>query len=195
MIEIVQYNLDVRNIIYNTLAEQLTDKQVQRYFEFQDNLLWVRYAIICIVLLIKTIVIAAILDIGIFFAFKNKPIIGFIQLWVFVINAEFVFLLTGILKICWFFFFQTNYKLEDIINFYPLSALNIVGYKDLNNWFIYPLQTINLFELAYCLILSYSISKAIKVTMDKGFIIVVSSYGLSLLIWVVAVMFFNLNMN
>jgi hypothetical protein len=47
-------------------------------------------------------------------------------LWGFVIIAEFVFLLVPIFKIIWFYFFQTNYTLEDIQYFYPLSALNIV---------------------------------------------------------------------
>jgi hypothetical protein len=36
-----------------------------------------------------------------------------------------------IFKIIWFYFFQTNYTLEDIQYFYPLSALNIVDYKEL----------------------------------------------------------------
>jgi hypothetical protein len=71
---------------------------------------------------------AAVLDIGPYFFSKNK---NTFKLWGFVIIAEFVFLLVPIFKIIWFYFFQTNYTLEDIQYFYPLSALNIVDYKEL----------------------------------------------------------------
>ncbi len=62
-------------------------------------------------------------------------------------------------------------------------------------WFIYPFQVFNLFELAYWFILAYLIGKELNENTDKGFSIVASSYGVSLLIWVVGVMFFTLNMS
>ena len=128
---------------------------------------------------------------GIFF-FSKIPI-TFKQLWGFVITAEFIFLLIPIFKIIWFYFFQTNYTLEDLQFFYPLSAINIVGYEDLEPWLIYPFQVLNFFELAYWLILAYFIGKAIETTMDHGLKIVASSYGSALLLWVVVIMFFTLN--
>ena len=110
-----------------------------------------------------------------------------------------MFLGVGVLKIIWFYFFQTSYTLEDLQYFYPLSALNIVGYQGLESWFIYPLQVLNLFELAYWLLLAYFIGKLAFTEKDKGkpmdlgFKIVASSYGSALLLWVVVVMFFTLN--
>ena len=103
-----------------------------------------------------------------------------------------MFLLVGIAKIIWFYFFQTNYTLKDIQYFYPLSALNIVDYKGLEPWFIYPFQTLNLFELAYWLILAFYIGKATETNMDNGLKIVASSYGSALLLWVITVMFLYL---
>jgi hypothetical protein len=161
------------------------------FFEFQDKWQWVSYVFVPIMVLIKTSLIASTLYIGTFF-FSKMPI-AFKQLWAIVISAEFVFLLVPVFKIIWFYFFQTNYKLEDIQYFYPLSALNIVGYKNLEPWFIYPFQTLNLFELAYWLILAYYIGKVTKTTMDNGLKIVAYSYGPALLLWVVTIMFFTLN--
>lgn len=92
--------------------------------------------------------------------FFSKTPIKLKQLWIFVISAEFVLLLVPIFKILWFYFFEPNYNLEDVQYFYLLSALNIVGYKGLEPWLIYPFQVLNLFELAYCLILAYFIGKA-----------------------------------
>lgn len=189
--EIANSVLDLKVLMYNSLAEQLTSKQLKRFFEFQEKWQFVGYVIVPIVMLIKTSLIASILYIGTYFF--SKVAVTFKQLWAIVVSAEFVFLLVPIFKIIWFYFFQTNYKLVDIQYFYPLSALNIVGYKDLESWFIYPFQTLNLFELAYWLILAYYIGKGTKTNMDKGLKIVAYSYGPALLLWVVTIMFFTLN--
>lgn len=183
--------LNLNNLIFNSLSEQLTTKQIHQFFEFQDKWQWIGYSIVPVLFLIKTSVIASVLYIGIFFFSKTQ--VTFKQLWAIVVSAEFVFLLVPLLKIAWFYFFQTNYTLEDIQYFYPLSSLNIVSYKNLEPWFIYPFQALNLFELAYWLILAYYIGNVAQTTMDKGLKIVAYSYGSALLLWVLSIMFFTLN--
>jgi hypothetical protein len=191
LVEITNTILNFKGLFYNSLSEQLTKKQIHHFFELQDKWVWIGYTIVPILLLIKTSLIASVLYIGTFFF--SKVTVSFKQLWTIVISAEFVFLLVPLFKIAWFYFFQTNYKLEDIQYFYPLSALNIVGYKGLEAWFIYPFQTLNLFELAYWLILAYYIGKATQSNMDSGLKIVGYSYGSALLLWVVTIMFITLN--
>ena len=192
-----KYVLENEEVLLVYLSEKLNAKQIENFFNFQKKWQWFSCAIIPIILLIKTSIIASVLYIGTFFYSKAK--VTFKQLFNAVIKAEFVFLLVGVAKIIWFYFFQTNYTLEDLQYFYPLSALNIVGYQGVDAWFIYPLQVLNLFELAYWLLLSYFIGKLAFTEKDKGkpmdlgFKIVASSYGSALLLWVVVVMFFTLN--
>lgn len=143
--------------------------------------------------IIKVSIISTILDVGCFFFGKE---IKYKKLFNIVVKAEFIFLLVIVFKTAWFYFLQTDYNLEDLQYFYPLSALNIVGYEGLQPWFIYPFQILNLFELAYWLILAYLIGEEINDTEStKGLQIVASSYGISLLIWVIGVMFFTLNIS
>jgi hypothetical protein len=189
--EVATVILDFDSLQYNTMAEKLTSQQLNQYFEFQNKWKWVSYFFIPLYIAIKTSIIAIVLYIGTYF-FSPKEV-AYKSLWTITIKAEFVFLLVAIAKIIWFYFFQTKYTLEDIQYFYPLSALNIVGYKDLESWFIYPFQTLNLFELAYWLILAYFIGKETETNMDKGLKIVAYSYGPSLLLWVTIIMFFTLN--
>lgn len=192
-----QYLLKYDTLLYNNLSEKLSVGQINKIFEFKKKWQWVSYAIIPIFLLIKTTLVTSVLYVGTFFYSKTK--VTFKQLWSIAVKAEFVFLLVAVCKIVWFYFLQTNYTLEDLQYFYPLSALTIVGYQGVQPWFIYPLQTFNLFELAYWLILSYYIGKLAFTAKDKGkpmdlgFKIVASSYGSALLLWVVVVMFFTLN--
>lgn len=179
--------LSSNELIINTLSKKYTITQIEKFLDIQEKWQWLGYIILPILLLLKTSVIAAILDAGCFFFNKE---IKYKKLFNIVVKAEFVFLLVIIFKTAWFYFFQTSYNFEDLQYFYPLSALNIIGYEGLQPWFIYPFQVLNLFELVYWFILAYLIGKELKENTDKGLSIVASSYGVSLLIWVVGVMFF-----
>lgn len=193
----IEKSLDIDKLYYLTLKEKLNQMQLDFAIDFRRKWQWASYFFIPLLALLKINLISSVLYVGTFFYSKTK--ITFKQLFSVVVKAEFVFLGVGVLKIVWFYFFQTNYTLEDLQYFYPLSALNIVGYKGLEVWFVYPFQVLNLFELAYWLILAYFIGKLAFTAKDKGkpmdlgLKIVASSYGSALLLWVVVVMFFTLN--
>jgi hypothetical protein len=189
--EAIKKLLNLDDLIYFYLSEKMSISQLENYLELQENWKSIGLIILPLLILIKTTLIASVLHMGAFFFSKIK--FTFNQLWNIVINAEFIFILVPIFKIVWFYIFQTNYTLEDIQYFFPLSALNIIGYKGLEPWLIYPFQILNLFELAYWLVLAYFIGKATETNMDHGLKIVASSYGSALLLWVVVIMFFTLN--
>ncbi|MFH6962239.1 hypothetical protein ACHRVK_07675 [Flavobacterium plurextorum] len=133
---------------------------------------------------------ATILYIGLFLSGRE---IKYNSTWNVALKAEFIFLLVPLFKVIWFVFFQVKYDLNDVQNFYPLSALNITGYKELEVWFIYPFQVLNLFELFYIIYLGFEIGKLTKTNTDYGLKIVGLSYIPALLLWVATVMFFTLN--
>ena len=200
LLELLKELLKLDQLTYNKLTETLSFNQVEKILQFQKKINNWLYLVLPLLMIFKIFLISSVLYIGTFFYSKAK--VTFKQLLNAVIKAEFVFLGVGVLKIIWFYFFQTNYTLEDLQYFYPLSALNIVGYKGIDAWFIYPLQTLNLFELTYWFLLSYYIGKITSPTgkiennkypVDFGLKIVASSYGSALLLWVVVVMFFTLN--
>lgn len=189
--EIANRIFDFRGLLYNSLSEQLTSKQITNYLEFQDKWQWISYFMVPIYVIIMTVLITSVLYIGVFIL--NKSTATFKELWGIVLNSEFIFIFIPICKIIWFSFCQTYYTLEDIQKFYPFSALNIIGYRGLEPWLIYPLQTLNLFEIAYIISLSYQIGSLTKTNADTGLKIVASSYIPALLLWVTIIMFFTLN--
>ncbi|WP_282069239.1 hypothetical protein [Olleya namhaensis] len=184
--------LSIDEVLINSLAERISYEQITQILIFQKKWYWVSLIISPILLLLKVFIITAIIDAGCFFFSRE---IKYKKLFNIVVKAEFVFLLVIVFKTVWFYAFQPNFTLEDLQNFYPLSALNIIGYQGLDAWFVYPFQVLNLFEIAYWFILAYLIGKEINENIDKGFSIVASSYGVGLLIWVVGVMFLTLNMS
>lgn len=178
-------------LYFNNLANQYTTKQINEIIGFQNKWQWVNI-LFPLLILIKILITSAILDIGCFFFGKD---IRYKTLFHIAVKAEFVFVLVIVFKTAWFYVVQTDYTLEDLQYFYPLSVLQLFGYEGLEPWFIYPLQVVNLFELCYWLLLGYGLSKVLKRSVDYAMGIVASSYGVGLLIWVGAVMFFTLNMS
>lgn len=183
--------LNVEELYYQSLTVNLTTQQIERIFEVQKKIEWLYYIIVPIVILIRTMIISSIIYIGIMLFNYGK--IRFNLVWNNILKAEFIFVLVSIFKIAWFSFFQANYNLQDLQYFYPLSVLNIIGYKGLETWFIYPFQVLNLFELSYVIYLGFQIGKLTNTNTDYGLKIVGLSYVPSLLLWVTAVMFFTLN--
>lgn len=184
--------LNFDSLLSDSLSDKLNREQLYDYLNLRKDLEWLNYVFTSLFLLIKISLISGILDVGCLFFGKE---IKYKKLFNIVVKAEFIFLLVIIFKIFWFYIFQQSYNLDDVKYFYPFSALNIIGYKGLETWFIYPFQVLNLFEIAYWFILAYLIGKEINGTTEKGLSIVLSSYGVSLLIWVIGVMFLVLNIS
>lgn len=186
-----KFVLNTDELMLSSLSEQLTQEQIQSVLDFNQKWEWLSYVVLPIILVLKITIISCVLWMGAFFFDKN---ITFKKLFTIITKAEFIFVVVGIVKLLWFAI-QKDYTLQDIQFFYPLSALNIVGYEGLSPWFIYPFQTLNLFELIYWIALAWLLGKELQSTTDKALKIVASSYGSALLIWVVAIMFFTLNLN
>ncbi|UUF15095.1 MULTISPECIES: hypothetical protein [Flavobacterium] len=188
--EITNEIINLKDLLNHFLSNFLSTDQVNSYFEFQDQWHWLTYLYIPLIILFKTSIIATVLYIGLFLVNREAK---YNSIWNIVLEAEFIFLLVPIFKTLWFLFFQTNYDLNDVQNFYPLSALNITGYRNLDVWFIYPFQVLNLFEFFYIIYISFQIGKLTNTNADYGLKIVGISYVPVLLLWVTTVMFFTLN--
>jgi hypothetical protein len=172
-------------------SEYLNDKQVDNIISSRNKFKYFNYLFLLVYYLIKFIAVSSVIYIIAYLKFYPK--ITFKEVYNIVLSSEFLFLLVPVCKILYFYFFQDNYTLQDIQYFYPLSALNIIGYEGLEPWYIYPLQTLNLFEVAYIFFLAYQIGKLVKSDLDFGLTVVLYSYVPALLFWVSVIMFFTLN--
>ena len=105
--------LNTEELVINSLAEQLTTKQIEKTLDFQQKWEWIAYLLLPLLLIIKVSIIALILDVGCFLFGEE---IKYKKLFNIVTKAEFVFLGVIILKTlkfssAWFYFFQTNYNI------------------------------------------------------------------------------------
>ena len=186
-------------LYFNTLADQLTYEQIEEFIARGKQWEWLSYVLIPLIYLIKFSLVALVLSLGLWLVTGRYE---FKRLFGVAIVAESVFLLPIVIKIFWFLFVQTGYTLQDLQFFYPLSALNLFDYQSLEPWLVYPLQVLNVFEVAYWVVLAYGVSQAPRPPMgekiysldlNQAFGLVAASYGTGLVVWVAVMMFLTLS--
>ena len=138
-----------------------------------------------IIYFLKLSSVTICLSLGVFFSTNQ---FNFNKFFSISLKAEFIFLVAILCKILWFSFFQTNYSLNDLQVFYPLSMLNIIEISTVEPWLKYPLQILNVFEVIYCVVLY----KNIEQIMPSNGTAAIFSYLVGLCIWVALVMFLTL---
>lgn len=192
------YLLISDSLYFSSWNEQFSFNQIEDFINYTKKWEWLGYVLLPVMTLIKLTLVASCVSLGLFFV-TNK--FAFKSAFGVALVAEFIFLLPTLLKLLWFTFIQTDYTLQDLQLFYPLSALNFFDYTQLETWWVYPLQTLNVFELAYWLVLAKGIKELTEdkfiekniLDFEQAFVLVLSSYGLGLVLWIATVMFISVS--
>jgi hypothetical protein len=99
----------------------------------------------------------------------------------------------GFIKFLWFYLFAGNYDLNDIGFFYPLSLINFFKTSEVNRLWIFPLQTVNVFQMVYIISISYGLNKVYEIEKSDSDKIVLLSYLPALILWVALIMFLTID--
>lgn len=183
------------NIIAQNLSEKYTQEMISNYLNLRNVWTWVIYIFILVAVYVTTSLIALIilLVIELYYLNENKTNVKFKDTWRIVLCAQWSTVLVIFVKVLWFGFYHTQYTLEELQSFSPLSLINFFDRKTLDVWLVYPIQLINLFELAYWIILIIGIKKLLNRSWLKSVEMIFLSYGIALFVWVVIIMFISLN--
>jgi hypothetical protein len=130
----------------------------------------------------KLTLIAFILWTGSFmFGYK----ISFSQMWKIAIIGEFVFLIAEFSKIAWLIAVPYDITIWDIKAFYPLSLMSLFDIDVIPSNWVYPLQSVNLFEPLNWLVLVFGIHFTAKKKLDYAYAIVFTTYVPTFILWLV----------
>lgn len=191
-----------REVYHRHFADRLTYEQIDKLLEKGQIYAWLKYLIVGFSYLCKFLLTSFCLYLG-YFLSSSKVKIRFGDIFKIVVLSEIIFFIPVIIRLFWFSFVKTNYTLQDLQFFYPLSALNFFD-NQLEPWLTYPLQILNLFEITYWILLAYGMNRILtppfekqitenSMDLESAFRLVVTSYGTGLIIWVALVMFLTLN--
>lgn len=180
------------DLFFNHFANRLSVEKIDALLNNRDDLWWLGYLLKPVELFMRSMLIGFCLMTALFF-FNIK--IDFTNILKIVLLAEVVPLISELIKVLWFTLFQTSYTLTDVQYFTPISVTNLIYKENLEVWMIYPLQLINVFEVAYWLLLAYGLCSITKERYSKMLGLVASSYGVGLLLWVVFVVFLTVSIS
>ncbi len=188
--------LNINELIYNFYSEKLAQEQLNNLIENQQKWQWIGYAIIPVLILIRSSLVALVLSVGNFFYNMDEDESPkFSRFFRIALYGEFVFLFVGVFKLLYFLFIKTDYTFLDLQQYYPLSLINYLDLETLEPWLVYPMQSINLFELVYFFVLVYGFWKLKQNKFWQSLEIVGVSYIIALTIWYGLVMFLTLNIS
>ena len=182
--------------IFDFLAKDYPSSVVQNYMESQKKWWWVSYAVTPILIGIKVLLVAFCLNFVKIISEKLEQV-KFRDILTIVLMAEFVFVIAGFYKFFNFYLVDTDYTLETLQTYYPLSLINFKEAISTEKWLAYPLQLCNLFELIYWGILAWGIWELTnkKISYQRSLGYVALTYGIGLLFWVGVVCFLILSVS
>ena len=182
--------------IFDFLAKDYPSSVVQNYMESQKKWWWVGYAVTPVLIGVKVLLVAFCLNFVKILSDKLENV-KFRDILFVVLIAEFVFIIAGFYKFFNFYFIDTDYTLETLQTYYPLSLINFKDAISTDKWLAYPLQFCNLFELIYWGVLAWGIwhlaDKKISYQRSLGYVTL--TYGMGLLFWVGVVCFLILSVS
>jgi len=179
-----------KDVFYRTYGEQVTTERIDAYLHLRDQVKWIVFAFIPVILLIKISLVSVCLATG---SELMDYKLGFKRAFKIVLVAEIVFILATYLRTIGMCLFVNINTLKDIQQYSPLSLASVLPMSWFPTWFAYPLLTLNLFEVAYMFALAFGVSYVLQRSFKESFRLVFYSYGLGLLIWMVIVVFLSIN--
>jgi len=188
---ITQKLILTKTIVSEYLQNQMSYDSVLKALEIGEKWAWVNYILIPVIYLIKFALISLWFLCGaILFGFKTN----FTSIFKAVLEAEFVWLVPPLLLIVWFGLIDTSYTFNEVQYFAPLSLLSLFDASQLDNWLIYPLKSLNLFEVSYLLALALGIKNIMKKDYDSALKFTLPVYGSALVVWILFVTFLSINL-
>ncbi len=178
------------NIYYNTYADKLTTDRIDKLYSDGKKWQWVGFLIIPVALILKVLYNSFWLTTGSLLhdnrgKFKNNYNV--------CLKAEYVFIIMGFVKFLWLVAFKKVNSLTDL-GFVPGSIINLFKENEIPIWLTYPLQTLNIWEVLFCIVGTSMYSIQFNVSKAKAAQLFCVPYLIGLFIWVLIVSFLTLQL-
>jgi hypothetical protein len=182
----LQTSLLTEQTYYNSLSGQMSDDKIEEMYKLKERLGTFSYFLVPLTTFIKILLPALCLHAvsilkSIDLPFRNAFKIALI--------AEAAFVVATLIRLLLLEFFVDIESFDQIRSFAPLSLLNLFNYSSVPPYLVYALQTINVFEIFYCILLATGLSNMLRKKFKPMIILAVSGYGIGLFFWVVLISF------
>jgi hypothetical protein len=184
----IQANILTDQVYYNSLADRLTADKIASLIHTQQRIRILSYLMVPAGLLLKITLVSFCIYTGLQFTSYALSFRTVFKIALFAETASVVYTLLRLFLLSFFYDVNTFNELQ---SFAPLSVFSLLNAATVPQFLQYPLQVLNLFELLYCLLLAAGLRFFLKQPMGKMIGLVLASYGLGLLCWMLCVVFLN----
>jgi hypothetical protein len=174
-------------VYYYSLGSRVSAEKLATFLDAQHHLSFLSYVLLPVSLVIRMTLVAFCLLTGLLLTSQK---ISFKSIFKIVLFAESAFAAGVLLKLLLLAFSKDIESLRQFETFAPLSLYSLVNASAVPAWLTYPLQTLDFFQVGYCLLLAAGLRYFLHCSFKKAFWLVLGSYGLGLLCCMVAFAFF-----
>lgn len=179
------------DVYFNSLGEQVAYERIEAMLDKQKNQAWISYCFIPLVVLTQVFLITLCLNVGTLFL-KDK--ISFTKIFSLVTKVLIVPAFFRVLMVIIMIVFYDIRTFDDIANTFSFALTNLFDIKALPTWLVYPLSTINLYEALFWVLLAYGVKWLMNMNFNKSLSFVSYTYGVGLAMWLVFLIFLQLNL-
>jgi hypothetical protein len=186
-----KYFLQTDEMYYQSYAEQFTLRQIQEFITFSKTSFWgyLVYFILPIVVIIRVLFTSFCLQVG---NLVQEYHWKWTEIYNISLKADVIYLFSLVGNFYYYGFFSPAKSFNDLsINF--LSYLKIKGIENTQSWLVLAFNSINLFELAYVVLLILLIKTSFHLSIWKSIIFVLLTYVIGNYFYLVGMTFVYLN--
>jgi hypothetical protein len=175
-----------------SLGRQVNPDKLAAFLQGQHRMVLVSYLVVPLTLLVKVSLVSLCLLTGLLLTSLKLP---FSTLMRIVLFAESAFVTGTLLRLLILAFSRNVESLGQYMSFAPLSLYSLFQPSSVPNWLTYPLQTLDIFQAGYVLLLAAGLRYYIGQPFRKMLGLVLMSYGLGLACCMIGFAFISISFN
>jgi hypothetical protein len=179
------------NYYYSVFSNNFSIDRIQNLIKFSRKIEWLIYAVMPLILFFKWLILTSVIYIGLTL-FEQK--ISFQNCFKIVLISELAIAISGLVRIVLLLFHKPE-TLKAIQFFYPLSITQLINLEKIPDYLVYPLEQCNLFEVAYWFLIVSGIQTLTQKSFKQSLKITTCSYGLALFVWILCIVFIQLQVS
>ena len=175
-----------------TLAGQVNPDKLAAFLEGQHRMVVLSYLMVPVALLLKMTLVTICLFTGLLLTSQQ---FSWRQLFRIVLFAESAFVAGTLFRLLLLAFSHRVESLGQYMSFAPLSLYSLFPVTAVPNWMTYPLQTLDIFQAGYILLLATGLQYYMRQPFKKMLVFVLGSYGLGLFCCMIGFAFISISFN
>lgn len=173
-----------------SLGGQVNPDKLSAFLEGQHRMSIFSYILIPVTLLGKMTLVAFCLLVGLLLTSRH---LSFRTLLRIVLVAEGAFVAGTLFRLLLLTFSHQVESLGQYISFAPLSLYSLFNPSSVPVWLNYPLQTLDVFQAGYILLLAIGMQHYLRRPFKEMFRLVLATYGVGLLACMIASVFISIS--